>query len=83
MGKPIVIPRQMPRKKVRLAEKPKASDNPEKLVLGYREAYEFLGVSESAFRKIKECIPHRKHGKMYFFSRDTLIDWVNGKRLTK
>lgn len=38
MGKPIPIPHQINPRRIRIAEKPKRVANPDKLILGYREA---------------------------------------------
>lgn len=82
MPKPIAISKKSNPRGVTLAEKPSRTheeNTVEKQVLGYREAYEFLGISKSFFRKIVSEIPHVQRGRVYFFNRETLLDWASGK----
>jgi len=55
------------------------SEPAESPILSYGEAVRFLGVSKAFFNEIKRLIPHRQIGRRYFFHRDALIAWVNGR----
>ncbi len=78
MQNPIIVKRNGKSHTIRVASVKPVKRELEKRILSYREAYEFLGVSESFFRKIKSEIPHIKRGRTYLFSRDTLVSWVSG-----
>ena len=51
-------------------------------ILDIEQAAALLGVSVKTFNKVlhSECIPGRKIGREWKFSRQALIDWVGGGR---
>jgi len=51
-------------------------------ILNIEQAAELLGVSVKTFNKVlhSECIPGRKIGREWKFSRRALIDWIGGGR---
>lgn len=51
-------------------------------ILNIEEAAQLLGVSVKTFNKVlhRECLPARKIGREWKFSRQALIDWVGSGR---
>lgn len=58
------------------------SGSPDREILTIEEAAELLGVSVKTFNKVlhAECIPARKIGREWKFSRSALIEWVGSGR---
>jgi excisionase family DNA binding protein len=58
--------------------KGKAEDNVERVLLNFREAQEFLGVSNQTIYKLMLAgLPSHKLGKKRVFWKEDLIKWVN------
>lgn len=62
-----------------MARKQPSADIPDREVLTFQEAQEFLRVShQTLYRLIERGLPSHKVGKKRVFLREELLEWVKG-----